>query len=79
MITLTETEERLRRICQNERIFEKGYELVNDLKLSDRKLRNESLEALKNYSIALLDLSLPYERDGLSMLIEASEKKPSNS
>jgi hypothetical protein len=74
MITLTETEERLRRICQNERIFEKGYELVNDLKLSDRKMRNESLEALKNYSIALLDLSLPYERDGLSMLIEASEK-----
>jgi hypothetical protein len=74
MITLTETEERLRRICQNERIFEKGYELVNDLKLSDRKLRNESLEALKNYSIALLDLSLPYERDGLSMLVEASEK-----
>jgi hypothetical protein len=76
MISLTETEERLRRICQNERIFEKGYELVNDLKLSDRKLRNESLEALKDYSIALLDLSLPYERDGLSMLVEASEKNP---
>jgi hypothetical protein len=74
MISLTETEERLRRICQNERIFEKGYELVNDLNLSDRKLRNESLEALKNYSIALLDLGLPYERDGLSMLVEASEK-----
>jgi hypothetical protein len=76
MITLTETEERLRRICPNERIFEKGYELVNDLNLSDRKLRNESLEALKNYSIALLDLSLPYERDGLSMLVEASEQNP---
>ena len=76
MISLTETEERLRRICPNERIFEKGYEIINDLKLSDRKLRNESLVTLKNYSIALLDLSLSYERDGLSMLVEASEKNP---
>jgi hypothetical protein len=76
MISLTETEDRLRRICPNEKIFEKGYELINDLELSEKKLRNESLEALKNYSIALFDLKLPYEKEGLSMLIEASEINP---
>jgi hypothetical protein len=63
MISLTETEDRLRRICPNEKIFEKGYELINDLELSEKKLRNESLEALKNYSIALFDLKLPYEKE----------------
>jgi hypothetical protein len=76
MISLTETEDRLRRICLNEKIFEKGYELINDLELSERKLRDESLEALKNYSISLVNLGLPYEREGLSMLIEASEINP---
>jgi len=76
MISLTETEDRLRRICPNEKIFEKGYELINDLELSERKLRNESLEALKNYSISLFDLNLPYEKEGLLMLIEASEINP---
>ncbi|MCC6019103.1 MAG: hypothetical protein LM601_08730 [Candidatus Verstraetearchaeota archaeon] len=76
IISLTETEDRLRRICSNEKIFEKGYELVNDLELSERKLRDESLEALKNYSISLVYLNLPYEKEGLSMLIEASEINP---
>ena len=76
IINLTETEDRLRRICSNEKIFEKGYELVNDLELSERKLRDESLEALKNYSISLVYLNLPYEKEGLSMLIEASEINP---
>ena len=76
MISLTETEDRLRRICPNEKIFEKGYELINDLELSERKLRDESLEALKNYSISLVELSLPYEKEGLSMLMEASEINP---
>ena len=76
IISLTETEDKLRRICPNEKIFEKGYELINDLELSERKLRDESLLALKNYSIALVDLNLPYEREGLLMLIEASEINP---
>jgi len=77
MISLTETEERLRRICPNERIFEKGYELINNLELSERKLRDESLFALKNYSISLVDLKLPlHEREDLLRLIEASEVNP---
>jgi len=76
MISLTETEDRLRSICPNEKIFEKGYELINDLELSERKLRDESLLALKNYSIALVDLSLPYAKEGLLRLIEASEINP---
>ena len=76
MISLTETEDRLRRICPNEKIFEKGYELINDLELSERRLRDESLLALKNYSISLVDLNLPYEKGSLSMLIEASEINP---
>jgi len=76
MISLTETEDRLRKICQNEMVFEKGYELINDLDLSERELRDESLEALKNYSIALVNLGLPYEKESLSMLIEASEINP---
>jgi len=76
IISLTETEDRLRRICPNEKIFEKGYELINDLELSEKKLREESLEVLKNYSISLVDLNLPYEKEGLSMLMEASEINP---
>jgi hypothetical protein len=76
IISLTETEDRLRRICPNEKIFEKGYELINDLELSERRLRDESLLALKNYSISLVDLNLPYEKGSLSMLIEASEINP---